>query len=263
MTAQATTTSQHRLTFVGVPWSEWTKFSSLRSSWITLAVTVLVIVVPGLLVAATRDPANSGEIYDPLGSATVMVALAALIVAAMGALLSAGEYSTGMIRSTLTAIPTRLPMLLAKILVPAGAAFLTTIVCVLINLVVGDLLTDPDLVRSDAGAATILRVLICSGLYLAAVTMIGVSLGILIRSSAGAISIFAGFLLILPQLLPALPQAVEETVKPYHLGAAGLSVISEQPPEGHLAPGPAGAVLAVYVVVLVGSAALRLAKTDA
>src|SRR5579862_9102155 len=109
----------YRVTGRRVVRSEWAKFWSLRSSAITLGVAVVFLVGIGAIAAALYSPSG------PLGSADLRSGpaltlalsgtnLAALAIGALGVLVSAGEYSTGMVRSTFAAVPTRLPVLWAK-----------------------------------------------------------------------------------------------------------------------------------------------------
>jgi hypothetical protein len=96
--------------------SEWIKFSSLRSSWITLAITVVVQISFGALLG--WDQGKNWAQLDQEGTAVSSVLegyiLAQLVIGVLGVLFVSGEYGTGMIRSTLTAVPRRTSVLLAK-----------------------------------------------------------------------------------------------------------------------------------------------------
>jgi hypothetical protein len=109
----------------------------------------------------------------------------------------------------------------------------------------------------------VLRALIGAGLYLGLVAVLGVALGILVRSSAGAIAILAGSLLIVPGLAALLPDDVSEAVTPYLPSNAGSAVMTLTQADGTLAPWTGLAVFAGYVVVTLAAAAIRLKKTDA
>ena len=108
--------------------SEWAKLWSLRSTWITLGLALLFLVGFGLIAAAQyKSSISSGQQMDPgfAKSTAVRLALigtnvAQLALGVLGVLVTAGEYSTGMIRSTLAAVPRRLPVLWAKSAVFGG-----------------------------------------------------------------------------------------------------------------------------------------------
>src|ERR1051325_10919255 len=107
-----------KITPGGVVASEWTKFSSLRSTWITTGISVLLLIAFGMIASASFSGDSMSAVDLALSGST----LAALAVGVLGALLGAGEYTTGMIRATLAAVPRRLPVLWSKSLVAGLAA---------------------------------------------------------------------------------------------------------------------------------------------
>ncbi|GGN49235.1 ABC-type transport system involved in multi-copper enzyme maturation permease subunit [Actinoplanes campanulatus] len=261
------TSPTYRLTARGVLHGEWTKFWSLRSSWITLAVSVLLLVTAGLIVAATFEPEDGSgpgaETTDPVGLALSGSAFAALAVGVLGVLLSAGEYSTGMIRSTLTAVPSRLPVLWSKAAIAGGTAAVATAAGALASFLAGAPLVPDVMTALDLGDDGVLRALLSAGLYLGLVAVIGVGLGTLVRSSAGGITILAGVLLILPGLTMLLPDSWAGNIDPYLPSNAGDTIMSLTS-SGAALSRPAGlAVLAGYAAITLGAAAYRLAKSDA
>ncbi len=122
----------YRVTGLRVLRSEWGKFWSLRSSWITLGITLLLLVAIGAIASATYSPGatassgppgpGSGSPSDAVSLALLGSTFASLAIGALGVLVSAGEYTTGMIRSTLAAVPARLPVLWSKSAVFAAIA---------------------------------------------------------------------------------------------------------------------------------------------
>src|SRR5256886_3165218 len=119
--------------------SEWTKLHSLRSTrWSLLVATVLGIGLPLVFAAVTSSHWGSMSFHEradrhPLDIALAGVNVAQLAVAVLGVLVITGEYSTGMIRASLTAVPKRLPVLWAKLLVYAVVTFLLMLPVVLIG----------------------------------------------------------------------------------------------------------------------------------
>src|SRR5690606_22319774 len=112
-----------RLTFPGVMRGEWIKLLSLRSTWWVLGVSVAVMILFAFGQAMSLEsmeaaPETAGVLTAIHGAEIVSggYPLGAVAIAVLGVLLMTGEYSTGMIRSTLSAVPTRLPVLAAKAL---------------------------------------------------------------------------------------------------------------------------------------------------
>ena len=112
----------YRVTGRHVLRSEWTKLWSLRSTWITLGLGLVFLVAFGLISAARyKSNISSGQPLDEdfAGATALNLSLfgtnfAQLALGVLGVLVTAGEYSTGMIRSTLTGVPRRLPVLWSK-----------------------------------------------------------------------------------------------------------------------------------------------------
>jgi ABC-2 type transport system permease protein len=250
----------HRLSARGVLAGEWTKFSSLRSSWVTTGVSALLVVAFGLIAAMVGDAASGSDAVSLALSGTT---LAALAVGVLGVLLSAGEYSTGMIRATFTAVPARLPVLWAKALIAGGTAFAAMTIAAVVAFLAGSPLLDSSLAPLGLGDEGVLRALVGAGVYLGLVAVLGVALGMLLRSSAGSIATLAGALLILPGLMMLLPGSLAESVAPYLPSNAGSAIMALNPSEGSLSPWAGLAVFAGYVVVALAAAAYRLRKSDA
>jgi ABC-2 type transport system permease protein len=248
-----------KITPGGVVAAEWTKFSSLRSTWITTGISVVLLIAFGVIASASVSGDNLSAVDLALSGSI----LAALAVGVLGALLGAGEYTTGMIRATLAAVPHRLPVLWSKSLVAGAAALVTMTVGAFAAFALGSAVLNDAVGGLGLGDDGVLRALIGAGLYLGLVAVLGVALGMLVRSSAGAIAILAGLLLIVPGLAALLPDAVAETITPYLPSNAGSAVMALTPGDGTLGPWTGLAVFAGYVAVVLAATAYRLKKTDA
>lgn len=276
MTADTTTTTTtptlarpaYRVTSRRVVRSEWAKFWSLRSSWITLGVAVVFLVGIGAIAALVYRPdgpvgGRDAESGAALTLALAGTSLAALAVGALGVMLSAGEYSTGMVRSTYAAVPRRLPVLWSKCAVFGPIAFVLTAAGALVSFLIGGVALHGEKIALSLGHAGVLRCLLGAGLYLGLVGVFGVAIGVLVRNSAGGIAILAGALLVLPGLTGLLPSSVGDTVSRYLPSNAGQSLITLHPSGDSLvSPGAAVAVLVVWAVVLLAGAAYRLRRSD-
>ncbi|GAA3112186.1 ABC-type transport system involved in multi-copper enzyme maturation permease subunit [Kribbella aluminosa] len=272
----AATVNTLRVTFPRVVRSEWYKFASLRSSWITLAVAVVVLIGFGVLAAlvTTGDvtpsgpngqpgPGPGGFSTDPTSLSLSGAMLAQIVLGILGVLLVSGEYSSGMIRATLAAVPHRLPVLWAKALVIGVVSLLVSAAAAL-----AAFLAAQQILGDGANASLtdhgVLRAVLGSGGYLAGVALLGVALGALLRHAAGAIGALFGLLLLAPALLGAiLPSSWKDAVVPYLPSNAASSFTSVVPPHGMLSATAGAAVLAGWVVILLAAAAVLLRRRDA
>lgn len=189
---------QARLSFGRVLRSEVIKLSTLRSTWWSLGITVVLSVGIALLIASA-----SREFPGDFPAVTAIVApmqFTMLVAGIFGAIAITGEYSTGMIRSTLTAEPRRGVVLAAKAIAVAAFLVLTTVVSTVIAvLATAPLLGDGGIDWSDPNASVI--PLAYSLLAMAAFGLIGLGWGFIIRNGAGAIAATVGLLFVAPIVL--------------------------------------------------------------
>lgn len=207
------------ISFSKVVRSEWIKQRTLRSTWITVAIVLVVLIGFGLLAAAMSSgavsapsngggpggPAGPSNSSDPVGTVLTGANLAVLVFGVMGALMGAREYSSGLIRTTLAAVPKRMPVLLAKTLSLSFIVVPVAIGGVLVAYFGGSAILDINdkatLAFGDGGVA---RAVLGTGGYLAGISLIGLALGMILRSSASAIGVLLGGVLILPGIAGAL-----------------------------------------------------------
>ena len=247
--------------------SEWIKLRTLRSSWITMGVAVAALAVLGLLIGVITN-ANWSHL-DPDYAAhfnAVDVSLrgsnfAQLAIAVLGVLIISGEYSTGMIRSSLGAVPQRLPVLWAKLAVFGAATLVLMEIASFAAFWLGQAgLGTHGTTISSPGA---LRAVIGTGLYLTVVGILSVAFGFIIRSTAGGISAVIGLLLVLPGIMNVLPQTWQNHISPYLPSNAGGAVTTVHPDPGTLAPWTGFAVFCLYAVVATVIAAVLLNRRNA
>jgi ABC-type transport system involved in multi-copper enzyme maturation permease subunit len=216
--------------------SEWIKFRTLRSSWIVLAATVVAVIGIGVLVSyftnthwASLGPDERAS-FNAVDRSLTGVNLAQLTIGILGVLFVSGEYGTGMIRSTLSAAPTRIPVLVAKAAVFAVVSFFTSVMATIVAFAAGQSVLGSHGVGWGAPGAV--RAVIGAALYLTVVGLMGVALGFLVRSTAGGIGGLFGILLILPVIFEALPSSWNRAVGPYlpsNAGGALWSLHSDHP----------------------------------
>lgn len=188
--------------FSGVLRSEWIKLRSLRSTgWSFLLVLVLPIGIGVLLAAFAHDGAQ-GLTGDAARNALVLYStsgtmLSSLIVAVIGALVVTGEYGTGMIRSSFAAVPRRSVALAAKAIVLAVAVFVTSAVSVWATAFI----TVPIAAGRNVEAsldASVAMPLLGASVYLTLIALLAFAVGVVLRSTAGAIAGVLGLMLVAP-----------------------------------------------------------------
>ncbi|MGD3112309.1 ABC transporter permease [Streptomyces sp. YGL11-2] len=271
LTAPATARTEaprpsYKVTFPRVLRAEWAKFLSLRSTWITLGISLLILVGIGVMSAYRYNPA---DLHGPGADAKNAVALALrsselaqLALGVLGVLITAGEYTTGMIRSTLTAVPKRLPVLWSKLLVGFGSVLVVATIGAFASFLGGMSFLSGKPIALGLGADGVLRCLFGAGLYLALVTTFGAALGMLVRSVAGGISLLVGTLMLFPILLDILPSSWKTDISPYLPGEAGSQIFQLHTASGALSPSTGLWVFAAWVAVTVAAAAYRLIRSD-
>ena len=244
--------------------SEWTKLRSVRSTrWSLIAALGLTIGIAVLATAVFRNHWASMSIGDragfhPLELNLAGVQLAQLAIGVLGVLVVTAEYSTGMIRASMTAVPRRLPVLWGKAVVFGLTTLALSVPAVLVAFFAGQSVLAgggiPHLGLHDPGVT---RAVLGAGLYLCMVGLFGLGIGAILRNTAGGIATFAGAMFVLPPLMNVLPSAWNSAASPYLPLAAGQAVMSLGGSD-HLAPwtgfalfcGYAGAALAVAAVLL-------------
>jgi hypothetical protein len=266
-----TTRPAYKVTAGRVLSSEWAKLWSLRSTWITLGLGFVFLVGFGVI-SAYRYKSNfhPGQPLDPdlvgetaLSLSVFGVNFAQLALGVLGVLVTAGEYSTGMIRSTLAAVPRRLPVLWSKATVYGVVATVVSIVGVFITFLIGSSMVSGTPAALTLSSGGVVRSLLGAGLYLGLVGVIGAALGALLRSVAGGISVLVAVLMLIPGLITLLPKTWQGNISPYLPSNAGQAVFALHHNSTMLSPTTGLMVFLGYTVLALAGAAYRLARTDA
>jgi hypothetical protein len=244
--------------------SEWLKLRTVRSTVLTYLFALASFGGSGLLVALSANERWASMTAAERASVRIheyVLAgddLALLALGVAGVIAITGEYTTGMVRASFAAVPHRLPVLWAKLGVVSATAFALMLPTSLATYLIGNAvmskhwhesLTDPGVLRVVTGTAVVVT----------CVAALGVALGFLVRSTAGAIATLFGILIVLPM---TLGQFVPE-VNPYLPSSAMTSFTSVRPEDDLLGPWPGLLLLALYVVAAVGAAALVVTRKDA
>jgi ABC-2 type transport system permease protein len=259
-----------RVTQARVARSEWTKFVSLRSTLWSLGVgTLLTIALPIVFSAVTASrwshmslDERSGR--NPLDIALAGVNVAQLAIAVLGVLVITGEYSTGMIRSSLIAVPKRLPMLWAKLGVYAVVSFVLMVPCVLIGFFASQaILQRHHILQIGFGDPGVARSLIGGALYVTFVGIFALGIGAIVRNTAGGIAAFAGIFFVIPPLMNILPTSWNDAISKYLPSEAGRQMFSLHQSAHSLSPLWGSALMLGYCAAAVVVAAVLLVRRDA
>jgi hypothetical protein len=265
-----TLTTPGRVTQARVVRSEWTKLATLRSTrWSLFVAVLLTIGLPLLFAAVTSSHWGSMSPQEranrhPLDIALAGVNLSQLAIGVLGVLVITGEYSTGMIRASLTAVPKRLPMLWAKAAVFAVTTFVLMLPAVFIAFFGSQaILSHHDILQISLSHPGVTRTIVGGAVYLMLLGIFTLALGTIVRNTAGAIAAFAAIFFVIPPLLNILPTSWNNAISPYLPDAAGRSVFSLTHGSHSLGPGSGLALFVGYCALALAIAAVVLLRRDA
>jgi ABC-2 type transport system permease protein len=278
--------------------SEFTKLRSVRSTYWTIAAMVIVSVgfaaIAGFAIAQNlhNNPANKAGMDATQASLGGFFELGQLIIAVLGALTITSEYSTGMIRTSLTAMPRRGTVYAAKLLVFGTVTLVVSLLTSFIAFFVGQAAMSgsgvsaslfhsvtipanaivngsPNNVKFSGtiviSPGTVLTAILGTALFVTVVALIAFGLGAIIRHTAGAITSVIALMFIIPIILQLLPDTWRWDIIRFFPDAAGrvLSVtVGQQNP--HLwSAWPQFGVTLLYAAVFLGVGAYLFRKRDA
>jgi hypothetical protein len=258
-----------RVTQARVVVSEWTKLRTLRSTlWSLFVAVFLTIGLPCLFAAVTSSHWGGMSPHDradrhPLDIALAGVNLSQLAIGVLGVLIITGEYSTGMIRATMCAVPKRLPVLWAKAGVYAVVTFVLMLPAVIAAFFASQaILSKHDILQISFSHPGVTRAVVGGAVYLALLGVFTLGLGAIVRNTAGGIAVFAGIFFVIPPLLNVLPTSWNNAISPYLPDAAGRSIFSLTHGAHSLAPWPGFALFCGYAAAVVAIAAVLLVRRD-
>ncbi|MHA7263950.1 ABC-2 transporter permease [Arthrobacter sp. TMN-37] len=269
------------ITFPRVLRSEWIKVTTVRSTVILIMSTVLVMVGLAALAAwgyaQLAESINDGSVPanfeaqgpgNPADAALTTppsgLIFGQLLVASLAVVLIASEWATGMIRSTMVAVPGRTPALLAKTVVVAAVSFLVGLLSALVSYLIAQPILGSQDIEFALTEDGVLASIINTGTFLAFVAVISISLGILLRNTAGGVVTAVGLFFVLPvimQLLSGLTDWVPDAAR-FLPGEAGNQMVAVTAAEGALTQVQGGLVMGAWSLAFLAAALIVTRKRD-
>jgi ABC-2 type transport system permease protein len=258
---------QGRIGFGAFLDAEWIKIRTVRSTlWTLVALAVVSIGLTVLFCALTADSIANGTETDahPAELITVGVVFGQVAALVLGVLVMSSEYATGQIRATLTAMPRRTKVLAAKAAVLAVMLFVIGTIVAVLGYFAGNAFLDAKNVGVPLDSDGVVRALIGNGLYLAVLGLFGFSLALLLRHTAGAITVGLGMIFVVGSLVGLLPGAWGDWVAKLMPGNAGSQVtVAHQYSQDQLGPWTGFGVFCAEIAVLLFFGWLRFTRKDA
>src|SRR6516164_6712648 len=236
--------------------SEFTKIRSTRSTYWTLLALVVVSVGIGAI-ACYGTASHASQVYRPSVDAAQLslsgLYVGQLVIAVLGALTITSEYSTGMIRTTLSVQPRRGVVFAAKAVVFAVVSLVIGLITSFGSFFIGQAILSSHHLSVTLGDPNVLRAVIGGALFLTACGMLAYGLGAILRHTAAAISAAIGLLFVLTVLVQFLPHTWQNNVDKWMPALAGSQIWATKPIGGppSFSAWPGFAVLAGYAAVAI------------
>ncbi|GGU14466.1 ABC transporter permease [Streptomyces violascens] len=250
--------------------SEWTKIRTVSSTTWTLACALIVTVaISAALCALMRsqfDDLKPAEklTFDPTFISFSGMILGQLAMVVFGVLVVGTEYSSGMIRSSLAAVPRRGTFLFAKLTVATLLALVVGMATSFLSFFLGQALLGPH--RTTIGEPNVLRAVVGAGLYMALIALFSMGVATMLRSSMLSLGILMPFFFLISQILSAVPGA--KNVARYFPDRAGSQIMQVVPDAMNSDPAPYGpwgglGIMVLWVIAALAGGYLVLRKRDA
>uniref|UniRef100_A0AAU2V2Z2 ABC transporter permease n=1 Tax=Streptomyces sp. NBC_00003 TaxID=2903608 RepID=A0AAU2V2Z2_9ACTN len=250
--------------------SEWTKIRTVSSTTWTLACALIVTVAISAALCALMksqfDDLKPAEklTFDPTFISFSGMILGQLAVVVFGVLVVGTEYSSGMIRSSLAAVPRRGTFLFAKLTVATLLALIVGMATSFLSFFLGQALLGPH--RTTIGEPNVLRAVVGAGLYMALIALFSMGVATMLRSSMLSLGILMPFFFLISQILSAVPGA--KNVARYFPDRAGSQIMQVVPDAMNSDPAPYGpwgglGIMVLWVIAALAGGYLVLRKRDA
>jgi ABC-2 type transport system permease protein len=248
--------------------SEWLKLRTVRSTWWTLA-AVLVFNVAGaaamgIALPKTLNASQQASHRDPVQLSLIGLHLSVISIGVLGVLLISSEYTSGMIRASLAAVPPRRLLLAAKTVVLAVVAVAAGLAsCYAAWFAFGVFLPAGSPMRMSLSDPGVARAVTGAGLYLGVLALAGLGLGAVLRSSAGAITALFGVLFVPSIIMDLLPASWQDSAGRYLPMNAAESIYRVPQAPHSLSPWAGLGLLCAYAGAALFAGFVLIGRRDA
>ncbi len=229
--------------------SEWTKLRTVRSTYWSAIAAVVIAVGLGALVCLGNSTGNATQPSDPAGTSLAGMFLAQVAFAIVGVLAMSAEYSTGMIRTTVAAVPQRGYVLAGKAIVLGVSAFVLATATAFVSFFLGQWILSRRNYDIGLGAPGVLRVIIGAGLYTTVLVLLAMALATILRNTAGTITAVIGIIFVLPIIVALVPSRWQDDIGRYTPANAGSTIVNITQQSHSLGPWAGFAVFCVWAVL--------------
>ena len=253
--------------FIAACQAEWTKLWSVRSTASSLAAAGAIALLAAALAAAgnadyyRHHPVGPG--FDALAKSFNGFLIVQLAMGVIGVLCLGGEYASGSIRGTLAAVPRRRTLLAATATVLAVVSLAAGELIALASFLFAQAFLAPAHINLTLDHPGVPGGVLASGWYLSVVTLIGLGLAAALRNTAGAIGALVTLLLILPQIVPALPAPWNNDIGRFLAPNAAQQLACLYPDPHGLAPLPAFLTCCAWVLLTLAAGLIVITRRDA
>lgn len=253
-------------TFASASRMEWLKLRSLRSTWWVLAVYAAAMVGLAILALGVQTPgamsASARAAFDPTEQGFEGAIIGEILTGIVGVLAFTGEYSSGMIRSTLAAVPRRPLAFAAKVAVLGAAVLAASEVLSFAAFFAGEAALRSSVPHASLAEASVVRALLMGGAFLFLIALMGLGLGALFRHGAAAIGVLLGLMFALPLLVRPLPHYTS-ILKFLPQQIAADSVTAVKPVPDALSPWLGLLMMCVYAAIVMAAGYWAFTRRDA
>ncbi|MFJ4524804.1 ABC transporter permease [Streptomyces sp. NPDC088810] len=248
--------------------SEWTKIRSVASTVWTLSLAVVVTVALGTLISALSNsqyenmPVRERLSFDPTVISFAGMTLGQLAMIVFGVLVVSNEYSTGMIRVSLAAVPQRGTFLCCKVAVAAVLALAVGMVTSFAAFLLGQAMLGSH--RAAIGDPGVLRAVFGGGLYMMLIAMFSMGVAAMLRSPMLSLGILMPFFFLISNILGNVDAT--KRIGRFLPDQAGSRIMQVVPRLGDDTPyGPwAGlGIMALWVLAALAGGYILLRRRDA
>lgn len=248
--------------------SEWTKVRTVRSTyWCVLLAIILGIGLGAAISAGSAAGYSSESVHDQLLFDPAAISLAGLFFAqlALGVfaiMTVSSEYSTGMIRTTISAVPQRGYVLAAKATMVALVSFATSIGVAFAAFPIGQAILNTKHLGVSLGDPGVTRAVLGGGLYIGGLSLLAVGLAAIIRHTAGAITALVALVFIIPIVTQLLPDSLQRDFSRFLPANAGSAITNVVQTSDSLGPWTGYGVFLVWIAVVLGAGWYLLQTRD-